>query len=188
MQLIFIFNTTFPWVYYIFSQKVIYTWGKGWCIVTEWLVPGVSVCWGHVLVPGNPGYDGVEGLTKDSPFPWAGVQLLLGGSPVAALGPVVPGMVPWFCWELRLSAPRSGSAVWLVLPVGLVASSQMSCGRSYIQFLVFIPLPWLSIDAKHGAAQVRRGDSVSMGETLPQNTCLRSCMTISTSVIIQNLL
>lgn len=172
------FNTISPLVYHIFSQRVIYIWGKGWCTVPEWLVTGVSGHWGHALVLGNPGYDGVQGLTL--PMSWGPSAAWWSSCP----GSVFPGMGPWSWWVLRPSAPGPGRGVWLIVPLGLMASSQMSCARNCVSSLVFIHLSWLTIGAKHAAAQVRRGGSVSMGETQPQNACPRSCVTISTLAVI----
>lgn len=73
--------------------------------MTEWLVPGVSVPWGHALVPGNPGYDGIQGLTF--PMSWGPSAAWWSSCP----GSVFPGMVSWSWWELRLSAPGPGRTV-----------------------------------------------------------------------------
>lgn len=83
------FNTISPLVYHIFSQRVVYTWGKGWWTMTEWLVPDVPVLWGHDVVPANPDYDGVQGLTL--PMSWGPNAPWWSSCP----GSVYPEMGPW---------------------------------------------------------------------------------------------
>lgn len=147
-------------------------------MLSDWMLgPGVSVHWGHVLVPGNPGYDGIEGLTKGSSFSWVGSN--------AAWWSSRPGSgicIPWDGALILVGAEAECPRVWescltcTPMRTGGLLPDELYLMSGFYSFA-------MAIGAKH--AQVRRDGSVSVGETATK-CLLRIC--ISTFVIIQNFL